>query len=192
LLAAKREASGAARATLTLVDSEETRAVWPHAFRLELTVLVTGRTLEMNLAVMNTDQTAFEFTGALHTYLRVADIRQTVLAGLQNVRYRDKGLGADDIVESDPVLHIDREIDRIYYAAPDLLEVREPDRTTVVRASGFRDTVVWNPAERGAALNDLEAGGYLRMLCVEAAAARAPITVDAGAQWMGSQILTAR
>ena len=38
---------------------------------------------------------------------------------------------------------------------------------------------------------DMEAGGYLRFLCVEAAVAHAPVTVAAGATWHGAQVLTA-
>ena len=81
----------------------------------------------------------------------------------------------------------------MYYAAPGDLTAVEPGRTTAVRATGFSDTVVWNPGpERGATLGDLEPDGYLRMLCVEATISRAPATVAPGARWTGSQTLTAR
>lgn len=189
---AERAGTGAARALLRLADSPATRAQWPHPFVLELTVTVTGRTLELGLAVINTGTNAFEFTGALHTYLRVADVRHTVVRGLRNVRYRDKALGTDDSLETAQALAIDREIDRVYYAAPGDLTAVEPGRTTAIRATGFPDTVVWNPGpERGATLDDLEPDGYLRMLCVEAAISRAPTTVAPGARWTGSQTLTA-
>ena len=70
--------------------------------------------------------------------------------------------------------------------------VAEPGRTLQIRASGFPDTVVWNPwAEAGAALDDLASGDFAGMLCVEAAAARAPVTLAPGATWTGSQRLEA-
>jgi glucose-6-phosphate 1-epimerase len=192
LIRAHRMDTGAAQAVLGLSDSPATRAQWPHAFALELTVTVTGRTLELDLAVTNTGTTAFAFTGALHTYLRVADVRRAVVRGLQHAPYRDKVLGTDDNLEPAAELAFDREIDRVYYVAPDDLAVHEPGRTVAVRATGFPDTVVWNPGpQRGATLGDLGEDGYLRMLCVEAAAARAPVGVEPGAGWRGTQELTA-
>src|SRR5262245_19739726 len=190
---AERTATGAARALLRLADSPATSAQWPHPFALELTVTVAGPALELGLAVINTGAQAFEFTGALHTYLRVGDVRRAVIHGLQNVRYRDKVLDTDGNLETAPALAIDREIDRVYYAAPADLAAGEPGRSTAIRATGFPDVVVWNPGpERGATLGDLEPDGYLRMLCVEAAVSRAPATVAPGARWTGGQTLTAR
>jgi glucose-6-phosphate 1-epimerase len=184
--------TGAAHAVLRLGDSAPTRAQWPHPFAAELEVVVCGRSLEIGLAVTNTGPASFEFTGALHTYLRVADVREVTVRGLQGARYRDKALGTDGNVERAPELQIDREIDRVYAIAPNDLVVREPGRTTAIRATGFPDTVVWNPgARRGAKLHDLEPGGYAHMLCVETAASRAPAAVAPGTRWQGSQTLTA-
>jgi glucose-6-phosphate 1-epimerase len=177
---------------LRLGESPATRAQWPHAFALELTVTVAGRTLELALAVSNPGTVAFSFTGALHTYLRVADVRRAVVRGLRNARYYDKVLRTDGNLESAAELAFEREIDRVYYAAPPDLVAHEPDRTVAVHATGFPDTVVWNPGpQRGAALGDLEEDGYLRMLCVEAAVSAAPVTVAPGERWQGTQTLTA-
>lgn len=193
LVHARRTDAGAAQALLRLADSPATRAHWPHPFALDLTVTATGRTLELALAVINPGTKAFEFTGALHTYLRVGDVRRAVVHGLRKVRYRDKVLGTDGNLEATPALAIDREIDRVYHAAPAGLTAAEPGRTTAIRATGFPDTVVWNPGpERGATLGDLETDGYLRMLCVEAAVSRSPAIVAPGAHWTGTQTLTAR
>jgi glucose-6-phosphate 1-epimerase len=189
---ARRTDTGAAQARLRLTDSPATRAQWPHPFALELTVAVTGRTLAVALAIANTGIKGFEFTGALHTYLRVADVRHAVVRGLRNARYRDKALATDGNLETAPALAFDREIDRVYHAAPGDLAAAEPGRTVAIRASGFPDTVVWNPGPaRSATLGDLEPDGWLRMLCVETAAARAPVTVASGARWHGAQRLTA-
>lgn len=193
IVRAGRTDAGAAQAVLSLADSPATRAQWPHPFALELTVTVAGRTLALALAVVNTGATAFEFTGALHTYLRVADVRQAAVRGLQHARYRDKVLETDGVVETAAELAFDREIDRVYYVAPDDLALYEPGRRVGVRTTAFPDTVVWNPGpQRGATLGDLEPDGYLRMLCVEAAVSRAPVAIAPGARWQGSQALLAR
>jgi glucose-6-phosphate 1-epimerase len=191
LVHAGRAASGAARAVLRLEDSEATRTLWPHPFRAELTVCLVGSTLEMGLSVTNTGSTDLAYTAALHTYLQVADVQQTVVRGLRNACYKDKVLGAGRVIDTTPELRIVGQIDRVYCSAPDL-EVHESVRTMSVRATGFPDTVVWNPGEQaGAALNDLEPGGYARMLCVEAAVVRTPIKLGPGEQWLGRQTLTA-
>ncbi len=184
--------SGAAQARFALSSSAATRALWPHAFVLDYAVTAHGRTLELELSVTNDGAAAFAFTAALHTYLRVADIRQTHVRGLQGVRYRDKFLRLDDVPETAKELVIDRPIDRVYHAAPPGLAVVERDRVTTVGATGFTDTVVWNPGPAiGAKLEDLEPMGHAHMLCVEAAVARTPVEVAPGATWRGTQVLTA-
>jgi glucose-6-phosphate 1-epimerase len=58
--------------------------------------------------------------------------------------------------------------------------------------TGFADAVLWNPgAERASTLGDLEAGGWLRMLCVEAAVIGKPVTLAPGERWTGQQRLLA-
>jgi glucose-6-phosphate 1-epimerase len=186
-------AGGAAQAQLRLAASDATRALWPHAFALDYAVTVHGRTLTMALAVHNPGPAAFAFTAALHSYLAVGDLRAVRVRGLAGARYRDKVLGVDDAVETAAELAIDRAIDRVYRAAPSDLTLVEPGRALAIRASGFFDTVVWNPdGPRSATIADMEAGGFLRFVCVEAACAHAPASVDAGTTWHGSQELTAR
>lgn len=185
----RREAS----ATLRLADSDATRAVWPHAFGAELTVTVGGPVMRIALAVVNTGGEAFDFTAALHTYLRVADARRATVVGLAGTRYEDSAAGGAERVETDAELRVAGEVDRVHLGVPGALEVRDGARTTVVAATGFPDVVVWNPGPvRGAALADLEPDGWLRMLCVEAAAVGAPLRLGPGERWEGTQTLAAR
>ena len=190
---AHRTDAGAARAILRLRDTAATRALWPHAFVAELCVTVTGRMFDVLLSIENSGDAPFSFTGALHTYLRVADVGDVAVRGLQGARYYDKVEKRDNELEIAPELRVDRPLDRIYYTAPENLAMFERDHGVAIRASGFADTVVWNPGEAGGAgIADLEAGGYARMVCVEAAAARRPISVAAGEFWRGGQMLAAR
>ena len=180
-------------AKFLLRDSATTRARWPHAFLAELTVMLGGPWLEIALAVTNTGPAAFGFTAALHTYLRVAEARATVVEGLGGVRYRDEAAGGDAArLQPEPALTFEGEVDRLYLNAPRTVIVREPDRQVESVTTGFPDLVVWNPwADRGAALRDLEPEGYRRMVCVEAAAAGTPVHLNPDAGWCGSQRLTA-
>ena len=193
LVRAGPQSDGSAQAHLRCAATPATRALWPHAFALDYVVTVGGGTLSMALAVHNTDAADFAFTAALHTYLRVLDLRATRVRGLAGAHYRDKVLGVDDAVAAAGELPIDRFLDRVYRAAPADLAMLEPGRQLDIRATGFYDTVVWNPdAPKSATIADMESGGYLRFLCIEAALAHAPVTLAAGATWHGSQVLVAR
>ena len=192
LASAGQAKDGSACALFRLADSAATRLSWPHAFALEMAVTLSGPWLDVSLFVTNTGTDRFSFTAALHTYLRVEDVAATTVHGLGGARYHDKVRGLRDCRQSALDLRIDGEVDRIYCAAPDDLEVREPARAMAIAATGFPDTVVWNPGHAAASLADLEPGGEKRMLCIEAAAAANPVSLDGGGTWRGSQRLTAR
>ena len=80
---------GEGTARFQLRDSEATRAIWPHAFLAEFMVTVRERQLIMELAITNRGEEPFNFTAALHTYLRVDDIAATTIEGLVGLRYFD-------------------------------------------------------------------------------------------------------
>jgi len=150
--------------------------------------------LNLQLRVSNPGYSALEFTVALHTYFRVGEVASTHVEGLQGARYRDCVDGPREILETEPLVSIVGEVDRIYWATNESreLELVEPQRRTRIEQSGFTDTVVWNPgAERGAALADLESDGFRHMLCVEAARIGIPIVLAPGEAWAGTQILHA-
>ena len=187
-----READGAADAEFVLRDTEETRAVWNGAFKAVLAVTVVARQLEVSLRIENVGETAFSFTAALHTYLRVHDLEDTELVGLGGTLYRVSGDPTLRAADEERLLVRDY-LDRVYVGAPPRLELRERDRTMIIEAEGFPDAVVWNPGpERAASLPDLEPGDERRFLCVEAAVIQTPVTLGAGRRWAGTQTLTAQ
>ncbi len=186
-------ADGGAAVTLRLVDAPATRALWPHAFRAELTARVSRGVLDVALRVTNTGEGALAFTGALHTYFHVADVREAAVEGLGGVRYRDAVAGGVERVDDAPAVRVSGEVDRVYLDAPSSLLLRDgaDGRALRIDAEGFPDVVVWNPgAEKGGALADMEPDGWLRMLCVEAAVVGRPVRLAPGASWLGRQTLT--
>jgi glucose-6-phosphate 1-epimerase len=58
------------------------------------------------------------FTTALHTYFAVSGIEGVTVEGLNGVTYTDSLAGGAQVVQEGPVV-FDREVDRIYLAAPD-------------------------------------------------------------------------
>lgn len=182
---------GANSIALQLTESAATLKLWPHAFTAVLTVSVGAQSLLLEFEVTNTGEAAFEFTGALHTYFQISDVRSTVIEGLSGRRYADRaGGGFVESVQSASPIAFEGEVDRVYYDAPERVIIREADRTTTVMSRGFPDVVVWNPGPiMGAKMSDLEPDGYRRMVCVEAAVVGKPITVEPQATWRGSQIV---
>jgi glucose-6-phosphate 1-epimerase len=192
-----RQNDGEIRLRLTSADVAAARpaaevAAWPHAFSLEEIVQVHESVLTVRLVVTNTGSTPFDFTVALHPYFTMRDAFAASVRGLGGLSYRDALRDGDVFREDERTLSISGALDRIYYDAPEVIEVLDGHRTLRIEKSGFTDAVVWNP---GAAVTgskrDFEAGDENRMLCVEAATVRTPITLEAGADWMGVQRMIA-
>ena len=185
-------------AVLRLRDSDATRAIWPHAFELELSVRVSGRSMDIELACENTgqeDDGPLQFTTALHTYLRVADLDDVSVEGLAGLRYFDSIKQAEALQRMDLLLTGEKgvlDLDRIYFGVKEKpLLVAENRRQVVITQQGFEDAVVWNPGpERCAKLADMPAEGWSEMLCVEAASIGRPIELQPGESWVGRQSLS--
>jgi len=182
-----------ALATLELEDDEETRKLWPHAFKAELTLLVADDRLDVELGVLNTGDAPIRFTAALHSYLRVREVEEAVLEGLYGHEYRDAAHGDEIKKDTGPELRVDDEVDRVYHDVKRSLLLRDGKRSVGINAEGgFPDVVVWNPWESlTKTLGDMAPSAFRRMLCVEAAAARNPVTVAPGDEWWGRQTLVA-
>lgn len=188
LLQARDEGDGA-RLTLGLQASERTRALWPAEFAAELALDLQPAALRLTLTVHNTGRRAWDFSGALHSYLAVGDIGVTTLAGLGGQAEWDAVRDAHG--QAADTLAFAGEFDRVYAASAGPLSLRGAALGLEIRQSpSWGHTVVWNPgAERAATLADLPPGGWRDYLCVEAAQVLAPVEVPAGGQWSGWQSL---
>ena len=188
-----READGDATAKFVLTDSPDTRAIWPASFRATLTVRLGALSLATTLAIENTGRAPFLFTAALHTYLRVQDVRDAEVVGLHGSRYHESSAPGEFMFDNHESLRANGEIDRVYVDAPPRLTLREPHRDLAIETLNFPDVVIWNPgAEKVAALKDMEPGGEQRMLCVEAAAAQTPVVLEPERRWLATQTLIAQ
>ncbi|HEX5394430.1 MAG TPA: D-hexose-6-phosphate mutarotase [Rhodocyclaceae bacterium] len=175
---------------LAIEDDEETRALWPYAFRAELTVALEANRLDVELAVENKGSEAMEFTAALHSYLRVGEVENARVQGLAGLEYRDAAKGNAIRQELEHELVVEDEVDRVYHNVKRPLLLSEGGRNLGIYAEDFPDVVVWNPWEHLCAkFVDMEPKDFRRMLCIEAAAARRPVRLAAGETWFGRQAL---
>ncbi|WP_158107159.1 D-hexose-6-phosphate mutarotase [Vibrio furnissii] len=153
--------------TLGLAHNDATMAIWPYHFSVRLHVEVSDQ-LTVSLEITNTDEKAWVFSGALHTYLNVADITQVTTTGMGS-EYIDS-LQDAKVCHGGETLVLTDTIDRVYTQPEAQVHVQDPglQRTLIVENSGHNAAVLWNPWAQGAAsLNDMTDEGYKTMLCVE-------------------------
>jgi glucose-6-phosphate 1-epimerase len=176
---------------LRLGDDMATKAIWPHAFEAKLVVETGQDFLAVSLSVTNSGDAPWEFTAALHTYLKIGDARNTSISGLGKVRYQDATAANAVSVQEEEDLRITDEVDRVYLSPPKELRVLEDGQPSLcVSQQGFEDTVIWNPGSvKARALPDFPDDDWLRMLCVEAACVVRPVSLRPGESWRGSQTL---
>ncbi len=153
---------------LELVDDEHTRKQWPHRFRATLDV-VFGEEMAIAFSVENRSAEPFTFEALLHTYLRVGDVSQCSLDGLEDAWHKDKTKGNALLRNGTGPMRFDGEYDRTFCDNEATCVVTDPvlQRTLTVLKEGARSTVVWTPgAERAAQLPDL-GDSWRQFLCVE-------------------------
>lgn len=163
-------ADGCSQLQLVLTDSDATRALWPHAFELSLTVTV-GAELKIDLTCRNTGEQSFTAGGALHSYFAIGDINKMSIEGLTGREYIDQ-LDGNQIKQQVGDVEISQEMDRIYVNSEDICVIHDAvlARDIQVRKTGSRTTVVWNPwKDKAKAMADFSDDGYQYMLCIEAA-----------------------
>ena len=77
------EDANANSVTLSLQSNAQTLDKWPHPFRLSYGVRLEAEKLGLTLQIFNTGDAAFRFETALHTYLRVGDVRASDVCGVE-------------------------------------------------------------------------------------------------------------
>ncbi|HBJ72936.1 MAG TPA: D-hexose-6-phosphate mutarotase [Actinobacteria bacterium] len=142
---------------------------FPFAFSARYEIRL-GSTLQLLLAVENTDEQPFSYEAALHTYLHVGDVRRIAVEGLDGCTYLDQADpdGLTVKVQSGDVT-ITGETDRIYTSSGQVRIVDEVlRRVVVIDKQHSASTVVWNPwVEKASRMSDFGDDEWPSMICVE-------------------------
>ena len=172
----------------SLSHDPETLALWPHEFELTQSITLNENGLCIVLDFHNQSAQTLSFSAALHSYLRVHDVTQTQLLGLDACQYEDAA-DQSTMKTQHGALCVNGEMDRVFADAPKQLVLKRASQSDlIISQDGFADTVVWCPGPIiAAAFTDMPEQDWQRMLCVEAAVAAAPIRLVAGGHWHGWQ-----
>ena len=142
-----------------------------NSLRTDFSVTVSD-ILTMELATVNEScDRSLEIENCLHTYFHVGDITQVSLTGLQGAPFLDFAAGATgwQKQESDPVLQITKETNRVYPDNTAVVEIRDENFRRTVRVEKFnsKSTVVWNPWTTQKLPDDFDPAEHQHMVCVE-------------------------
>lgn len=126
-----------------------------------------SNTLTLELTVTNHGNEQVTFEEALHTYLRVGDVRQVSVEGLDGAEFADKvdgGRRADA-----GTLTFTGRTDRIYDTSATVV-VNDPvfHRKITVERENSNSAIVWTPWEETAAsMEDFTSEEWSNVLCIE-------------------------
>ena len=95
-------ANGSTKVVLAMVDSDQTREIWPHPFKLSIEITV-GDSLKVALVTHNSGDESITISQALHTYFFVGDISKVQVLGLDGIDYLDKVDEFAEKTQSGPV-----------------------------------------------------------------------------------------
>jgi len=174
---------GSTELSFAIRDDEETRAEWPHAFELEMTVHV-GKRLRVELVTYSNSDEPFTITEALHHYFYVSNTADISIMGLSGAAYLDTTNDPPTRETQSGHVKIAGEVDNVYSDTESDLVINDPGlgRRIRIHKEGSRSTVVWNPwIEKSKNMADFGDDEYTHMVCVETANAyETPVTIEPG------------
>lgn len=166
-----------AQVELSLSSNLETKSVFPFEFELTLIINI-AETLDVQLYIKNLDESAFDFTTALHSYFKVSQLDQTAIFGLgpNCLDSVDKG---NPITVAEP-FYIKHALDYIF-RNQSTITLEQPESGTLIESDNAASWVVWSPWQEGASnFEDMSVDEYQDMLCVEPAILTHPIVLKSG------------
>ena len=165
---------------LVLTESDYTLKMWPHAFKVVYSIALHGELLRTDMRVMNTGDSEFNFSGALHTYFEVAGVENAKVRGLKGLEYLDKTVDADNpprSTETRDEISFSGPVDSVYLKARDHVELDVGTGAAVaITSNNWSDVVVWSP------WTSMEAC-YKEFVCVENAQFSTPVVLKPGEFW---------
>ena len=171
------ETSAAERAAaIFTMNTDGSHPAFPHKARARLVVTLTDSLL-LQLTTTNSGPSPMPLTQVLHTYLRVSDVEEVMVEGLEGLPRKHISSWTDQAPHQS--LRINGEIEHLYKGVKRAIRVEDKARTLTVETTSDQ-VVVWNPGIDKAKALDMPAEGYKTMLCIEAANIVPVLSIAAG------------
>ena len=168
-LVGTKELTESVSATYLLIDARSDKFNFPYRLTYEVKF---GKEFSVRLTVRNTGSRRFSFEEALHTYLKVGDVRTISVTGLDDCEFLDRVSGHElGPHQQAGDLTIGDETDRIYHCTGQI-GVSDPSmsRTITLSRTGSQDAVVLNPwIAKSRTMSDFGDDEWTGMICVETA-----------------------
>jgi glucose-6-phosphate 1-epimerase len=175
--------------TLQLKSNKNTLMVWPFEFEILLKIKLLAKGLQLDFVVNNLDAKTMEFTTALHSYLRVSDIRQIEISDLLGFDYDDQ-VKQEKNKGTQSHIKIIEEFDRIYFNVHQAIELKDGLNRLTFESEGYSDLVIWNPdGLKAADLKDLPNDDFKSFVCLEPARIKKPVELSTGQVWQSQHII---
>ena len=131
--------------SLSLKDDSETKKIWNFTFELIYKITLHKFKLDIDLTVINFGMDSFDFTLLFHTYFRVDDIENFELETLRGCEYVDLVQVGCLENETNRVLKIGDECDRVYQNTPNTLKliVNKAKKTIELKKKNLTDTGIY-------------------------------------------------
>lgn len=177
------------------IANPEMTKLWPEEFNLILTIELGTEFLKTAIEVENPSTFNFlKFNWLFHTYLKIADIEDTMVSNLAGMKVHDKVL-KETFIDKHPVIQFQGEHDVVYEKVDDdrvVQVVRHGKPVHTVKRENLQDVVVWNPwIEKSKGMGDFQPkSGYKEMVCVEPGHVSDFIDLAPGKVWKAAQILS--
>lgn len=162
--------SGVTEVVLTYQQNEESLAMWPHHFHLELRVEV-GEKLAVSLKTVNKNDYDIEIAEALHTYFNVAEAEGLLISGVEGSIEHDTLQSPVKVDKQDKLVILMPPMDSVFTNQTNDLVIHDTKngRNILIEKQRASSSIVWNPgSETIKGFSDMPDESWKSFICVEA------------------------
>ncbi len=162
--------SGVTEVVLTTDADEDSLALWPHHFHLELRVEI-GEKLAVSLTTHNTNEHDIEITEALHSYFSVSQATALNISGVEGSIEHDTLCEPAAVAKCNESITLAPPMDSVFTDQHKdiIISDTQMSRNLLIEKHNAASTIVWNPGEeivKGFA--DIDDQAWSDFVCVEA------------------------
>jgi len=168
-LPAGTSATTVTKLVFSIESDEQTLAIWPYEFALQL-IVVVGKELTVELITENRSDKKMEITEALHSYFAVSEVNSLQVKGFAGSEAIDTLQQPAERSPAGDILDIHSPIDSVFVNQTQTTEITDSSwKRRIQIAKNGASSIVWNPGpEIVKDFSDIPDDAWSGYLCVEA------------------------